>query len=224
MVREAMRRLGVLLAVTLAVAACTNDDDADETTVPATTPSSTESPTTDAPTTTDARTTTEATTTTAAPTTTVDVEALKAQIAADYERSAELLDELVSSPTLEGLDERSALIMAPDTEAFNGVKEFVQGMVERGEHVVNGEPDYSTTTVEGVELVGSPPYTQAVVTSCVVTNRARVDSQGIVQEGTGILGAIREQSDVALTANGWLPSSSLTSLGEVVGGTECPPA
>ena len=217
------RHLLVLAAATLLAVGCSDDDDSDSTGAATTPPpESTTAPTTDAPATTDEPTTTVATTT-VAPTTTLDVEALKAQIAADYERSAELLDELVSNPTVDGLDEKLAMIMTPGTEPYEGVREFVVAMVERGERVVNGVPDHSSTTVENVELVGEPPYTEAIVTSCAVTNRARVDSQGIIQEGTGILVAIRNRGNVQLTPNGWLPSSLLTGLEQGEGLTACPP-
>ena len=81
----------VTLAVAVSVAtACSGDDDETEPSVPATTAAvTTEAPTsTEPPTTTERPTTTAAPTTALPPTTTVDVEALKAQIAADYERVA----------------------------------------------------------------------------------------------------------------------------------------
>ncbi len=76
-------------------------------------------PATEAPATTASPATTESTTTTVeATTTTVDVEALKAQIAADYLRSWELRRELTANPTLDGLDEQLAQISAPGSEDY----------------------------------------------------------------------------------------------------------
>ena len=99
LVTRAMAALAVLVA---ALAACNSDDEAEPETTPPPTTAAETTEATDPPTTpesTAAPTTTDPPTTTQAPTTTVDVEALKAQIAADYERSWELFDELATNPT-----------------------------------------------------------------------------------------------------------------------------
>ena len=86
------RWLGAVVLVLVAAACNGDDDDAVETSVPETTAVTTEPPaTTEAP-----PETTESTTSTTAEatTTTVDVEALKAQIAADYLRSQQALEDL----------------------------------------------------------------------------------------------------------------------------------
>jgi len=215
----------VTLAVAVSVAtACSGDDDETEPSVPATTAAvTTEAPTsTDPPTTTEPTTTTAAPTTALPPTTTVDVEALKAQIAADYERSYELLDELVSNPTLDGLGDRLALFLAPGSDSYNSVRTFVEELVASDERVVNGDPDLSSVTVEMVELVGSPPYVEATVTACSIDNRLRVDAAGTPLEEP-LLFAIRQRQVVQLTPNGWLPASRLTGLEQGDGITECPP-
>jgi hypothetical protein len=162
--------------------------------------------------------------TTRAPTTTLTDDELKAQIAADYMRSSELLDELASNPTLDGLDERLAQIAAPGSVAAEDLRAFIVGMVERGERVINGAPDYSTVEVESVEFVGATPYIEATVTYCLVTNRIRIDSAGMPQPGTGGLIASREFQTVQPTPNGWLPSSRITEIWGEVGASECPPA
>ena len=45
--------------------------------------------------------------------------------------------------------------------------------------MVFGNPDYSTVTVEMVELVGEPPYSEATVTACLVNNRNESTQLGI---------------------------------------------
>ena len=100
-------RLGTatgLLALGLIVAACTGDDDAaDDTTVPsATTPVDHHHRATDDRRRHDCAATTVAPTTvppTDPPTTALDVEALKAQVKADVERSWQLRTQLVRNPT-----------------------------------------------------------------------------------------------------------------------------
>lgn len=155
---------------------------------------------------------TSTTTTEVRTTTTISERALKAKIAADYERSAELLDELASNPTLENLDARLAEITAPGTSPYRNIKAFISGMVERNERVINGEPDYSTAEAEMVKLQGDPPHKEAVVTFCVVTNRVRIDEGGNPQPGTGNLAAIRGSATSANTGeSGDLGTISTTS-------------
>ncbi len=108
--------------------------------------------------------------------------------------------------------------------SFNSVKAFVEELVASGERVVNGEPDYSTVTVEMVELVGEPPYAEATVTVVRRDTTELVSTPpGTRSTGTGSLVAIRNQQTVELTPNGWLPSSLLTGLEQGDGITECPP-
>jgi hypothetical protein len=216
----------VTLAVAVSVAtACSGDDDGAE---PGTTTASTPAVTTTEPETTEpAATTTDPPTTSASPTTlpattTLDVEALKAQIAADYERAWQSHEELVTNPTLDQLDDRLAQFVAPGSDSFNSVKAFVERLVADGQRVINGDPDYSTVTVEMVELIGGPPYAEATVTACQVTNRIRVDSAGVPAQEPALI-AIRQQQTVQRTLNGWLPSSNLTGLEQGDGITECPP-
>jgi len=221
LVTRAMAALAVLVA---ALAACNSDDEAEpDTTPPPTTAAATTEPT-DPPTTpesTAAPTTTDSPTTTQAPTTTVDVEALKAQIAADYERSWELFDELVTNPTLEGLDEQLAFISAPGTENFANKRAFVEELVSTGDRVVNGQPDYSTDEVEIVELLGTPPYTSARVTFCSVSNRQRIAPDGAVLISG--LTAARRSETVVLTPNGWLPDATGVETWGGLEVTECAP-
>lgn len=214
----------------LAVAACNGDDGetepTTETTIESTTteaPETTEPPTTPPPTTQPPTTpppTVPATTST--PTTSPE-DALKAQIEADFELSRELLDELASNPTLDDLDARMSEIALPGSQPDLSIREFITGMVQRNERVVNGEPDYSLETVERIDLLGSAPYTQATVTSCYVSNRVRLDSAGIPQGGTGVLTASRLQRTVSLAPSGlWLSSDAAVILTPGVSATECP--
>jgi hypothetical protein len=212
------RRQLAAVGVALALVACSDDDDASPTTTPETTVVDTSAPAT---TSTEPPPTTEAPTTTAAPSTTLSEEQLRAQIAADYLRSNELLDELTSNPTLDNLDARIAQIVAPGSTSYQELRAFVEGMVSRGERVVNGDPDYSTVTVERVELTG-PPFQQATVIACVVTNRARIDGSGNTQQGTGQLVAIRTSETVVPTANGWLPTGPVMELWSAAEVIECP--
>ena len=59
----------------------------------------------------------------------MDVEALKAEIAADYLRSWELRRELTENPTLEGLDEKLAQISAPGSEDYANLQNLVVELV-----------------------------------------------------------------------------------------------
>ena len=67
---------------------------------------------------------------------------------------AQLQEDLVSNPTLDGLDERLAQFVVPGSDAYNASRRSSRSLVAHGERVVNGDPDYSTVTVEMVELVG----------------------------------------------------------------------
>jgi hypothetical protein len=111
---------------------------------------------------------------------------------------------------------------APGSESYNSVKAFIEELVATGERVVSGDPDLSSVTVEMVELVGQPPYQEALVTACSVDNRLRVDAAGAPVEEP-LLFAIRQQQTSQLTGNGWLPASALTGLEQGDGIAECPP-
>ena len=145
----------VTLAVAVSVATtCSGDDDEAEPTVPSTTAAATTEP----PTTTAPPTTTEPPTTTAAPTTP----------AAHHDarcRSPEGPDRCrlrAGAPTPGGPRQqpdagRPGRATRADGRRIGHLQqrqEFVEGMVANGERVVNGDPDYSTVTVETVELVG----------------------------------------------------------------------
>lgn len=225
----------VVLAGVLLLGACSDDGGAEPATIPLppgvtdpTTPSTADptdptAPPTDPPTTPTEATQTSPPTTETIPTTMTE-RALRAKIAADYERSEALLEELAMSPTTKGLDARLAEIAAPRSQAFRGVKEFISGMVERGERVVNNDPDHSTLDVEKVELKGERPYREAVVTFCWVNNQVRIDGAGNPQGGTGNLVATRSEDSVVLTANGrWLPSGTIVDIWQGLEEVECPP-
>ena len=217
--RRAGRVVAAACAVALALAGCSgDDDDAGATTTP-TTPAVTEPPATTAPVATTAPPTTPPTT---EPTpTTLDEEALKAQIAEDFLRAEQEREDLLRNPTLDNLEERvGTQIAAPGSTNYIELVEFVRGMVERGERVVPGTPDYSEVTVESVELIDE---THAVVTACYVLNSARIDPSGKALEGTGVLVALRTQQPVDRTDHGWLPSEATIGLQSAQGATTCPP-
>ncbi len=159
--------------------------------------------------------------TTLPPTTTVDIEALKSQIAADYQRSWQLRNELSRNPTLENLDERIAQISAPGSEDAMDLKEVIEDAVATGERTVPGDPDLFRIDVENIEISGSPP-SQAVITVCFVGNANLVDSQGNVING-GLM-ATRSRETVVPTANGRLPNGFFIDLWGGSGVAECPPA
>lgn len=223
------RRTGpilVALATSLFAAACTGgDDSAASSTAAATMATATvEStvPPTDPPTTLPPETTSAPST--AAPTTTVDVEALKAQIAADYQRSWQLRLEITENPTLDGLDDKLAQIAVPDSVSYQGLRDAVTEMVAEGRRTARGVPDQFSITVESVELLGQPPFAEAVLTYCYVTNRVNLDAAGNVIPGSEGLYAARRRENVRATGNGWLPFGLVTPLWENVDVTVCPPA
>lgn len=214
----------VALATSLAFAACTGDDDAAPSstavvvetvaTVESTLPPPTDPPTTLPPETTSAPST-------AAPPTTVDLIALKAQIATDYQRSWQLRRELVMAPALDGLDSRIAQISAPGSDDAAVLRTTVEELVSTGDRTIPGDPDVFDIDIEAVELRGDPP-TEASVTVCFVSNVQRVDREGNVLSG-GLIAA-RRQETVVPTDNGWLPTAGVTVLWQGVGVTECLPA
>ena len=146
---------GAAVAALVTVAGCSGDDDeAGGSTEPAVESSVTEAtepppettsvPSTQAPTT---------TSTTAPPSTTISEEELKAQIAADYQRSWQLRRELTENPTLDNLDATLAQISAPGLGGLqHAPRAFVTDLVTLGERVVPGTPDEFRLDVEQVDL------------------------------------------------------------------------
>ncbi len=117
---------GAAVAALITVAGCSGDDDeAGDPTEPAVESAATE--TTESPPETTSAPSTEATTTTTSttvpPTTTISEEALKAQIAADYQRSWQLRRALTENPTLDDLDATLAQISAPGSADYSDARE-----------------------------------------------------------------------------------------------------
>jgi hypothetical protein len=194
--------------------ACGSDDGNAKPTTSTGTTTPTSAATTIAPTTPDTTSTPTSSTTTVPVTTTTTVEDLKAQIAADFEKAYFRNFELVLTPSLDNLDARVAEIAVPGSDAFTRVVAFVQDLVRLGDRVVPNDPDILKITVENVDLVGQPPYTEANVTSCKVTNRKRVTPAENSPSGieipvgdTGKLLAYRITEPVQLTATGWFRTS-----------------
>jgi hypothetical protein len=235
-----MKARPLLVAAALTAAGCSDDDAAgnDSTVVePATTPTSavnttapssattvtteTSPPTTDAP-------------TTVTPTTTppVDVEALKAEIARDYERAFYRGWKMLEMPSLRNLEARVAAVRVPGSPSFDQLVARIEELVALGDRVVPNDRDLLSVTVERVELVGRPPFRRAIVTVCEVTNRRQVTpaensptGNEIEVAGTGVLDVARYDEPVRLTDNGWLRyvetrRGTLFDQGE----TTCPPA
>jgi hypothetical protein len=221
-----------------------SDDDArgGSTTVvtePLTTTETTAVATTSAPATTATPTTSDPPTTTASPvpTTTpptrapVDEEALKAQIADDYERAFYRAYRMLEQPRLRNLEVRAAEVLASGSPAFDVFVARVRELVALGDAVVPNDPDLLSASVEHVEFVGEAPYRRANVTVCEVTNRKQVtlrenspSGEQIEVAGSGELLVTRFEEPVRLTLNGWLryrtPREGMGFPGE----TTCPPA
>jgi len=218
-----------MAALMCALLGCSGDDDAADPSPPSietTAAPTTEIATTEPPASTAPPTTSSTTTTTTEPptTTTLTDEQLKQQIAVELVRAYDNLEQLTAEPTVDGLDERLATIVAPGTDAAADIRALIEELVANGERVVTGVPDYSSVAVESVELVGAAPYGEAVVTFCRVNNRVRVDTQGAPQPGTGGLIASRVHQTVQQTPGGWVPSSAVTEIVSEIGATTCPAA
>jgi len=148
--------------------------------------------------------------TTIAPTTTLAVEdQLKARIAGDYVRQHFRRGELVSAPTLDGLETNAAGVTVAGSDAYNRFVAYVKELVAVGDRIVPNEPDVNTLNVETVQVVSE---TEATVTYCQADNRKRVTpaesspiGQEILVNGTGVLRAFRGTEPVRLTDKGWLP-------------------
>jgi hypothetical protein len=216
-------RFGVLVVVALVVTSCSGDDNADPTA--ASTPVTTV-PATAAPTTVAVPSTLPPTTSTlAATSSTLDPgEALKAEVAAAFVRTEQLREDLSRAPTLDGLEDKLAMIAVPGSPTYIVYLDFFQGLVERGERVVPGTPDSSEVRVESVEFVGDPSDGQAVVTACDVTNEARVGPDGSVIEGSGGLLAARIKVPMQRTDSRWLQTGEATRVSIQREVTECSPS
>jgi hypothetical protein len=213
------RTLAAAAVVAVALAGCTDDDEASPTTTAAP-PATTEVasvPTTAEPSTTSA---TSPPPSTAMPTTTLDVEALKAQIAADYLKTEQASEDLSRNPTLDGLDEKVAAIATPGSSQFESVRQSVQNLVARGERVAPGTPDYSEASVESVELDGGGA---AQVTACLVTNQVLVDSSGQTVGGLNDVTAAKVRQPMERAAEGWRQSDQGTRVSIREGATTCAP-
>jgi hypothetical protein len=171
-------------------------------------------------------------TTIAEPTTTVfDEEALKAEIAADYEENYFELRDLFLRPSLDDLDNRLADVSEPGSPSFSQRKARLEELVALGDALVPNEPDLYSVTVESVELVGDAPYTEALVTACRVSNSRQVTlpenspaSVEVVVAGTDELRVGRYTEPVRLTGRGWVSHTGRLD-GERFDGVEtCPPA
>jgi hypothetical protein len=228
----------VLIVLAVAMAACSDDDSqavdstvvepaTTRTTAVATTTASTPATTEASPPTTDVPTTVASTTTEP-----IDEEALKAEIARDYERAFHRSYEMVGAPKLRNLESRAARVLVANSPAFDAFVDRIEELVALGDRVVPNDPDLLSATVENVDLVGRPPYRRAIVTVCEVTNRRQVTppensptGEEIEVAGTGTLEVIRFEEPVRRTDNGWLRyENPRDGIGFVQGETTCPPA
>jgi hypothetical protein len=235
-----MRRSVLVLVAALAAVGCSDDDAGGESTPATTTPttssvppstsdvgsttaSSSSPPTTDPPTTTDVPTTTDAP---------IDEEALKAEIAEDYERAFYRRASMLADPSLRNLESRVATVLVEDSPAFETFVARVRELVALGDVVIPNDPNLYSATVESVRLVGEPPYRRAIVTVCEVDNRRQVTppensptGNEIEVAGTGKLLVTRIKEPVRRTDLGWLRyRTKRNGIGFVQGETTCPPA
>jgi hypothetical protein len=224
----------LLVAAALTAAGCSDDDAAgvDSTVVdPATTPTTAVATTAMPPSTSSPSTASPRTTVPPETTPPVDEEALKAQIAEDYERAFYRRAEMLAAPSLRNLESRVARVLVQDSPAFETFVERIQELVALGDQVVPNDPNLYSATVEKVELVGNRPYRRAVVTVCEVDNRRQVTppensptDEEVEVAGTGQLEVIRFEEPVRLTANGWLRYKTPREGVGFDEGTTCPPA
>lgn len=158
-----------------------------------------------------------------------DEEALKAQIAADYERSFREILVMQENPSLDDLQARVDLVAAPGSEVHARLVQRISDLVDRGERVMPSDPDLTRVVVEQVELVGEPPYVRALVTNCETSNRRSVSSidtttatADVMSSDTGELISFRTVQPVVLTPNGWLRSDLISTGGVYRGESSCP--
>jgi hypothetical protein len=230
----------LLIAGAVAAAGCSDDDAQGSSTTtagsgsPASTTDTTLAATTSAPPTSSATTplTTDTPTTPEPTTEPVDVEALKAEIARDYERAFYRSYQMVRRPSLQNLDERAARVVVQGSPAYDAFVRRVEELVALGDRVVPNDPDLLSVSVEGVKLLGRSPYRRAIVTACEVDNRTQVtppenspSGRLIEVSGTGLLQVIRYEEPVRLTEHGWLRyRNPREGVGFEQGETTCPPA
>jgi hypothetical protein len=161
----------------------------------------------------------------------VDVEALKAEIARDYERAFYRGWMMLEYPRLRNLDARAAMVLARGSPAYHSYIARTRELLALGDAVVPNDPDLLSATVESVDLVGQPPYRRAIVTVCEVTNRKQVTlpensptGKQVEVAGTGNLEVIRFHEPVRRTTNGWLRfKTPREGTGFDRGETTCPP-
>jgi hypothetical protein len=231
--------LVVLSFAGLLAAGCSDDDAQGGNTTTVTQPPTTSDmtvattsppPTTETPTTV-AQTTSTPPTTTSPPTTApVDEEALKAEIAADYERAFNRRYQMLENPRQRNLESTAARVFADSSPAFDDFVAVIEELVATGDRWVPNDPDLLSVTVENVELVGPLPYQRAIVTACEVTNRKQVvpaehspTGEEILVDGTGELLVLRLEEPVRRTANGWLRHRLVRDADRFEGVTSCPP-
>jgi hypothetical protein len=234
----------VLVAGLLMAVGCSDDDArGGSTTVvsePPTTTETTAIATTSAPATTATPTTSDPPTTTASPVTTttppttapVDEEALKAQIADDYERAFYRRWQMLQNPRRRKLQSRAAGVLVADSPAYDLFVNRVRELIALGDALVPNDPDLLEVSVENVELVGDPPYREAIVTACEVTNRKQVTlpensptGEEIEVAGSGRLLVTRFEEPVRRMGNSWLRyADPRDGVRYDQGETTCPPA
>ena len=100
-----------------------------------------------------------------------ELDALKAEIAADYVESEIRINELTLTPNPRGHRDPGATATAPGSPAYNGLVSLIREMVAKGERVIPGDPPYAETTVELVEI-DEPAADMAIVTACRVLQRS----------------------------------------------------
>ena len=183
---------------------------------PATSESTTTAATTIAATTTTvtlAATTTAAPTTVPAPTTTLSPDdQLKAQIAADYVSAFDRNDAIFADPSQGDLESLLAEVVVAGSPQYSSRLTRLLELRNLGDQVRRIEPFITMVTVENVELLGSAPYTDAVVTVCEVLNLEQVTpaknsptGKDIPVGGEGSPRVTRLSEPVQLVNGRWLP-------------------
>jgi hypothetical protein len=206
-------RAAALVVALMTIAAACDDGGTTKTTTPLFTTPPVSAATSPAPTADTTSTTTSTSTSTTLPqTTTTTLEDLKAQIAADYTRAYLQRYEMLVNPSLDNLDARVAEVAVAGSDYHATFKALVEDLVAKGDQMIPNDPDVLTITIESVELTGEAPYTEAIVTSCQVENRKRVQTAdnspiGIETEvgDSGLITANHAVDPVRLTEFGWLP-------------------
>jgi hypothetical protein len=155
-------------------------------------------------------------------------DALKAQVAADYERAYLRRYEIFQHPTVDNLDALVAEVAVPGSEDATAFKSFVEGLVAVGDVI---SVDVANATVEQVKLVGAAPYTEAVVTVCQVEQSKQVTPAAnsptgseILVGGSEIHRAFRTDEPVRLTDQGWRQYQNRLDGTRFQGADSCPAA